>query len=530
MTKFTRREFATLAGASLVRGAAQTASPPNILWITTEDMSPDMGCYGDRYALTPNLDKFAAQGARFTRAFTVAGVCAPSRSGIITGMYPSSIGTHHMRSKGVPPHYVRCFPEYLREAGYYCTNNVKTDYNFDPPLTAWDESSNKAHWRNRAKGQPFFAVFNHIITHESQVRPTPEQYAKNTAELRPEERHDPAKAVLPPYYPDTPIVRKDWATYHDNITAMDKMAARLLNQLEEDGEANNTVVFFYGDHGRGLPRAKRWIYDSGIHIPLLIRWPGKITPGSINDNLTSSLDFAPTLLNLAGIPIPKHLQGQAFLDDNLPPKRRYIYAARDRMDETYDMMRCVRDERYKYIKNYQPGKPYAQYIDYMDQMPTMREMRRLNKEGTLTGPQRLFFLPEKPDEELYDTAADPHEINNLAKSPVHRPALERLRKEHQAWMIRIKDQGLIPEPELIEKMRPGGQWSVTANPVITRKGDRVSITCRTEGASIAYTAEQGPAAKWKLYSKEFEWPEKSIRAKACRLGYRDSEEVTAPAS
>ncbi|MGH9659550.1 MAG: sulfatase family protein, partial [Bryobacteraceae bacterium] len=301
MLNATRRDFlAAGLGAATTLGAA---GRPNFLWITTEDMSPDMGCYGDAYARTPNLDRLAAQGARYTRAFTIAGVCAPSRSGIITGMHPTTIGTHHMRSKGVPPPEVRCFTEYLRAAGYYCTNNVKTDYNFDPPVTAWDESSRTAHWRGRAKDQPFFAVFNHIVTHESQVRATPEQYAENTRELTSGERHDPAKAALPPYYPDTPVVRKDWATYHDNITAMDKQVARLLAQLEADGLAENTVVFFYGDHGRGLPRAKRWIYDSGIHIPLLIRWPGHIAAGGVRDELVSSLDFAPTLLRLAGVEI-----------------------------------------------------------------------------------------------------------------------------------------------------------------------------------------------------------------------------------
>jgi N-sulfoglucosamine sulfohydrolase len=252
-------------------------SRPNILWISAEDISPDLGSYGDGYARTPNLDKLASQGVRFAKAFSVAPVCAPSRSAIITGMYATSIGSHHMRSKAVPPAGVKAFPEYLRAAGYYCTNNSKTDYNFEapptnaPPVTVWDESSRNAHWRNRALGQPFFAVFNLIVTHESQIRTGKEEFAKNTAGLKPEDRHDPTQAVLPPYYPDTPIVRNDWARYYDLITAMDLQAAELLKQLEEDGVAENTIVFFWGDHGRGLPRAKRWLYDSGIHVPLIVR-------------------------------------------------------------------------------------------------------------------------------------------------------------------------------------------------------------------------------------------------------------------
>src|SRR5262245_22374462 len=223
---------------------------PNILWITCEDMSPDLRCYGDAYSISPNLAKLAREGARFTRAFSVAGVCAPSRSAIITGMYPTSIGTHFMRCKGVPPPYVRCFTEYLRTLGYYCTNNVKTDYNFDSPITAWDESSVKAHWRNRPKGAPFFAVFNIITTHESKIRAPEKEFAKLTARLKPEDRHDPNKAKPPPYYPDTPVVRNDWARYYDLITAMDLQVADLLRQLDEDGLAETTIVIFYSDHGR----------------------------------------------------------------------------------------------------------------------------------------------------------------------------------------------------------------------------------------------------------------------------------------
>ncbi|HYE76341.1 MAG TPA: sulfatase, partial [Blastocatellia bacterium] len=241
--------------------AMAQASRPNILWISTEDMSPDLGCYGDSYSMTPNIDRLAQQGMRYTNAFATAPVCAPSRSAIITGMYPTTIGSMHMRSKAVPPAGIKAFTEYLRAAGYYCTNNSKTDYNFEappshrPPDTVWDESSNSAHWRKRSdKGQPFFSVFNIMVTHESQIRVTDDQYKKNTVRLKPEEFHDPSKAKLPPYYPDTPLVRKDWARYYDNITAMDYIVGDILKQLEEDGLAENTIVFFWGDHGRGLPR------------------------------------------------------------------------------------------------------------------------------------------------------------------------------------------------------------------------------------------------------------------------------------
>ncbi|MBN2310375.1 MAG: sulfatase, partial [Candidatus Hydrogenedentes bacterium] len=308
-----RREFLQVMGSATVSAAisgsarqAGGAEPgrPNILWISCEDTSPDLGCYGDSYAITPNLDRFASEGIRYTYAFTHAGVCAPSRSGIITGVYPTCIGTQQMRCKGVPPPEVRCFTEYLRAAGYYCTNCSKTDYQFDPPLTAWDECDKKAHWRGRAEGQPFFTVINLTVTHESQARSSMEGVRARFDELTPEERHDPAAATMPPYYPDTPAARADWAQYYDTVTLMDKQAGEILAQLEADGLADDTIVWFWGDHGRGLSRAKRWLYDSGTHVPLLIRVPEKYralavpdapenaAPGAVNEELVAFLDFA----------------------------------------------------------------------------------------------------------------------------------------------------------------------------------------------------------------------------------------------
>ncbi|HEX5105036.1 MAG TPA: sulfatase, partial [Pirellulaceae bacterium] len=314
------------------------AERPNILWISLEDISPNLGCYGDEYAVTPNIDRLAAEGCRYTQAFSHAGVCAPTRSGIITGMYPTSIGTHYMRCKGVPPSHVKCFTEYLRSRGYYCTNDNKTDYNFDSPLTAWDDNRKGAHWRNRpSKETPFFCVINLTTTHESQIRLPEAQLENRRKTLSADELHDPAKAPLPPYYPDTPVVRRDVANYYDNLTWTDREVGRILKQLADDGLADSTIVFFWGDHGWGMPRGKRWIYDSGIRVPLVVRWPGQLQPGSASDELVAFVDLAPTMLSLAGAPIPKHLQGQAFLGEQKAPPREYIYAARDRMDETLDI-------------------------------------------------------------------------------------------------------------------------------------------------------------------------------------------------
>lgn len=508
--------------------ASAAESRPNILWISLEDISPDLGCYGDAQAITPNIDAFAKQGARFTRAFTHAGVCAPSRSGLITGMHPTTIGTHFMRCKGVPPAHVKCFTEYLRAAGYYCTNDSKTDYNFDAPVTAWDDNRGGAHWRNRPdKSQPFFSVINLTTTHESQIRLGEKQQAARREKLAESERHDPAKMVLPPYYPDTPVVRRDLANYYDNLTFTDKRVGEILKQLDDDGLAEKTVVFFWGDHGRGLPRGKRWIYDSGIRVPLVIRWPGKIEPASVRDDLVCFLDFAPTLLSLAGIERPKHFQGQVFLGDERAQEREYIFAARDRMDETLDIIRAVRDKRFKYIRNYRPDLPYAQDIAYMNEMPTMQEWRRLAAADKLVFPQTIFFQPTKPIEELYDTDKDPHEVNNLADKPEFAAELARLRAAHEKWRKDTGDLGLIPEAVLNEQRRPGGKWSVTADPKISWEGNKVTITCSTEGASIAWTTDEMQQAgkpHWQLYTGPIEVRGK-LKAKACRLGYRDSEIV-----
>ncbi len=536
----TRRDFA----ASLLAGPlvqAQNRPRPNILWLSCEDTSPTYGCYGDSYAYTPNIDRLATQSQRYDNAYSVYPVCAPSRSSIITGMYPATIGSHHMRSLAVPPPEVRCFTEYLRAAGYYCTNNSKTDYNFqrggEAPLTAWDESSGSAHWRKRPdREQPFFAVFNFVTSHESQIRDLRSEATKKLVAQLPS-LHDPAKAPVPPYYPDNDVVRKDIAAYYDVVSAMDIQVGQMLKQLEDDGLADNTIVFHWGDHGWGMPRGKRWPYDSGTRVPLLIRAPGLLTPGSATDRIVSLMDLGPTVLSLAGVPIPKHMQAVPFLGPAAAAPREYAYMARDRMDEAYDMMRAVRDQRYRYIRNYQPGKPYAQYVDYMDAMPTMREMRKAYKGSMLNGPQgggvpltpaqAKFFAAEKPVEELYDCMADPHEVNNLAADPAHQRTLQRLRSVHERFMKETKDLGTVPEAELVERMRPRGEWQKTAAPSVKVSGGRVEAACATPGSSIAYTLEAGPKPYWRLYTGPVN-AQPGLRFQAARLGFLNSDIVTVP--
>jgi uncharacterized sulfatase len=448
---------------------AEEPSRPNVVWITAEDMSPHLGCYGDDFAATPTIDRLAQQGVRYTRAFAAAPVCTPARSCLITGMYPVTLGSQHLRGEIVKPAKVRCFPEFLREAGYYCTNNVKEDYNFKTPANCWDESSNKAHWRGRKPDQPFFAVFNFMTTHQSRIRFSDQQFAELTKRVTPEQRHDPSDVPLPPYYPDTPVVRNDVARMYDLITAMDYQVGDILKQLEVDGVADKTIVFFYSDHGDGMPRHKRWVHDSGLHVPLIIRFPKKYQdlapgrPGSRSDRMVVFADFGPTVLSLLGLPVPGYVHGRAFLGSQAGAPREFIVGVRDRVDEVYELSRSIRDGRYRYIRNFMPHRPRMQHSDFSERTPTRQELRRLAAAGSLTGAVKDFLSPTKPIEELYDTQNDPHEVRNLADSPEHGEILARLRKQLFDWMIARRDTGLLPEVDMWARAREGPILDMASN-------------------------------------------------------------------
>ena len=518
----------------------ETPSRPNIVWISVEDMSPRLAAFGDSVAHTPNIDRLAAEGVRYTNVFSVSGVCAPSRASLITGMYPTTIGAQHMRTlsrtsaiaditdpellaiptyEAVPPPEVKCFPEYLRAEGYYCTNNSKTDYQFRPPITAWDASSREAHWNNRPTARdPFFAVFNITTTHESQVWSRAEEPM----------RVDTALIEIPPYYPDHPVVRRDMGRHYSNIELMDEQVGTLLDELEQAGLMDNTIIFFFSDHGDGLPRMKRWIYDSGLHVPLIVRWPDGRGAGTTNEELVSFVDFAPTILSLTGIQIPDYMQGQAFLGEQKAPERTYIYAAKDRMDPVLDNARAVRDARFKYIRNYMPDDPYVGFLPYRDRMELMQVLHEMNEAGTLEGPQRLWFSTTKPIEELYDTQNDPHEINNLATDPAYAGKLNELRAAHEAWKEETRDWGLIPEIELKKRLwPPDGVQPVTAtvefslpDSVFTNEVD-VVLSSETEGASIAYAMDS--TAHWQLYTGPLTIEDSTtLYAQAIRIGYEHS--------
>ncbi len=416
------------------------AGRPNILWIVSEDNTTMLGCYGDQFATTPHIDKLASEGVLYTNAYSQP-ACALSRSTLITGMLATSLGTEQMRSNYPIPDFIQFFPEYLRQAGYYATNNAKEDYNTVKRRNVWNESSEKASYINRNPGQPFFAVFNLGTTHESSIG-----VHKSQGKLI----HDPDKVIVPPYLPATPEMKNDFALYYDKIEEMDKQVADLLKELDDAGLKDNTIVFYYSDNGGVLGRSKRFMYDSGLHIPLIIRFPEKyasLAPapiGSQTDRIVSFEDFAPTILSLAGVEIPSYMQGKPFLGKQQVPEKEYAYGFRGRIDESLEMIRTIRSKKYRYIRNFMPHKIYGQYNEYLWQAKSMASWENSYKAGSLNAMQSTFWH-QKPSEELYDTESDPYNVNNLAGNKNYKVVLEKMRKDCKSIIIKSKDTGFIPE-------------------------------------------------------------------------------------
>lgn len=456
-----KRSLLILASLVLV-GSLQAKELPNILWVSSEDNGPHLGCYGDEYAVTPNLDALSKRSLRFTRASSNAPVCAPARTTIISGVFPPATGAEHMRSFLPLPDSMKLFPAYLRELGYYCTNNSKEDYNLAKGEDVWDESGRKGHWKNRPEGKPFFSVFNYTISHESKIR----------NEIKEENRiHDPAGARVPAYHPDTPEVRKDWAQYYDRITMMDAEVGAALKELEEAGLAEDTIVLYWGDHGSGMPRNKRWPYNSGLHVPMMIHIPEKwdhLAPegyaaGATSDRMVGFIDLAPTMLSLVGIEPKEWMDGRAFAGEFQEDGGEYSYGFRGRMDERYDLVRTVLGKRYVYIRQYMPHRIYGQYIDYMFQTPTTRVWHDMFHAGMLNEAQSHFWKT-KPTEELYDLETDPDEVNNLADSEDHQDVLEKMRAAHVAWEKEIRDIGFLPEAEIHKRSAGSTPYEVGHDP------------------------------------------------------------------
>ncbi len=436
---------------------AEQAARPNIIWITSEDNGAFLGCYGDSFATTPNLDKLASGGFRYTQAYANTAVCAPSRNTIITGVYANSNGHQNMRSTYRKSDRVMLYPQLLRKAGYYCSNRKKEDFNIDPSQTrdVWDALGPDAHYKNRPAGKPFFAVFNLEISHESCLfDPIPDDKL----------RHRPEKVTLPPYHPDTPEMRHDWAQYYDKVEDMDAAVGKLLRELEESGEAENTIVFYYSDHGGILARSKRYLYDTGTRVPFIVHIPEKFknmypaaAPGQKVDRLISFVDLAPTLLSIVGAPAPAYMQGKPFLGAGKAKEPEFVYQFRDRMDERFDMSRSVVDHQFRYTRNYMPHRIYGQYIAYLFRAASIRSWEEAYQNGKCNELQSAFWKP-KPVEELYDRENDPWEVHNLATDPAYGPVLARMRKACDDWMMSIHDTGFIPEAEMIDRIGSGNAY------------------------------------------------------------------------
>ncbi len=454
------------------------AERPNILWITAEDMSLTLGCWGDTYADTPNIDRLARAGVRYTNTFATAPVCSPVRSCLITGCYATSLGTQRLRSAFPIPKKMRGFPALLRAAGYFCTNNVKTDYNTSNEraiiAASWDECSATAHWRHRPKGRPFFSIFNIMTSHQSRtmVWPYDEFKQKVQSRLEPDRIHDPARAPVPPYYPDTPVVRRTIARFYDCVSVMDQTVGKILKQLHEDGLDDDTIVFYYSDHGSGMPRHKRAVLDSGLHVPMIIHFPQKyqhLAPaaaGKCVDRLVSFVDFPPTVLSLCGVRAPDYMQGVPFLGRFTGKERTYVYGARDRVDEASDVARAVRDKRYLYIRNFMPHVSYNQPSAYPDMSEIRTDLYRMAKLGPtkLSGPQWHYLGPTKPIEELYDSETDPFNIHNLARDPKFEGTLKTMRRQLHAWILATRDLGFLPEEEVWDRLHDDTPYEMAKDP------------------------------------------------------------------
>ncbi len=432
---------------------------PNILWISLEDITPMMGCYGDNYARTPVFDKLAADGVCYTKAHSIAPVCSVSRCNIITGMYPTSLGTHHHRSHiGQPPVFVKMLPNLMREAGYYTSNNAKKDYNIGGDR--WHDSSRNAHWRNRLdKGQPFFAVFNFGACHSSITKISEDVIVRQRLNrLQPEDFHDPSEAPIPPYHPDVAEFRQAWSRYYDAVTQVDYQAGELIAQLKEDGLWENTIVFVWADHGVGMPRGKHTAWEQGTHVPLIVRFPKQYqhlapaNPGSAIDGLVTLMDLGPSTLALAGLETPDWMHGRPLLcktGEGEIKYHNYIIGMRDRLDSRYEMVRTVRDQRFRYQRNFYPHLPFKPHEDFEFNAPVLRKWVELARQGKLTGPQAMLNQRFKPIEELYDSENDPHMINNIIDDPQYADVVKRMRKQLRDWMLETRDLGILEETETL---------------------------------------------------------------------------------
>ena len=545
--------FAHMAGAQL-------QSQPNILLLMAEDMSPRVGAFGDRVAVTPNLDALAAEGVRYTNTFTTAGVCAPSRAAHILGMHQISTGTQHMRSSSrpeggyysVPPQNAKAYPELLRAAGYYTYTDDKLDYQFSSPFahsgpgTIWNlEGAAATDWDKRAPGQPFFGFVSFFVTHESGVfsplgtMPLSAMHAAMqlmrwySLDAAVPEVVLPQDIAVPPYYPDTATVRADIARHYNNIAYMDAQVGAILKQLDAAGLADSTIVIWTTDHGDGLPRAKRELFDSGIKVPMIIRWPeafrpAGVTPGALDERLISFVDLAPTILSLASVQVPSNMQGRAFEGSRVASSaapNTYIYASRDRIDERMDRQRAVRDSRFKYIRSWYPNVAGGDDLAYRNNIDMVREMRALFDAGQLNAVQRQWYEPPG-EERLFDLQLDPFELHDVSRDPKYQSELQRMRFALDAWLAHVDDWSEESESAMVARFEPDGERQVTPAPTLSVRDGLLVVTPEGNGHSIEYRVDDGD---WQLYVGPVSVDNnQDIEARAVRYGWEESEIVSGP--
>ncbi len=533
MTKYRNFQLFLLSALCLVTATGQSIENkptvrPNIIWLVAEDQSPQFfPMYGDSIIRLPNLERLSHDALSFNRVYAPVPVCAPARSAIITGMYPTTLGTHNMRTYnayrprneinlGIPsyspivPDGVRVFTEYLRNSGYYCTNNAKEDYNFKAPIHSWDDSSKDAHWRNRPQGKPFFSVFNFEISHESGIW----KYKDSTQHV------DENLVEVPPYFPNTRIVRHDLATNYSNLYRLDQQIGKIIDQLKDDGLYESSYVFFFSDHGGPFPRYKRSLYETGIRVPMILKFPEQKMAGLSNDDLISFIDLAPTVLSIAGIEPPTVMQGIALYGKfKSEIRREFLMASSDRFDEIVDRKRAVIGTRFKYIRNYNPELSRALPISYREQMPMMKEMRALFEAGRLNSITHNWFSSPIVEEELYDLENDTFELVNLVDEPKWRETVMTMRTVLENWIQDTNDLGRIPEAKLLELWFEDAKTPKLPTPEVLVNNQQVRLFCNVEDATILW---RRPNESWQLYNSLISAGQ-NIEAKAVRIGYDESD-------
>lgn len=512
---------------------------PNVLFIVAEDLSAIIPPWGDSTVATPNISRLVGEGVQYTQVFSPSGVCAPSRSAIATGMYPTRIGAHHMRTgpwfrytikdraienfprkayEAMPPPEVHMMSSYLRREGYFCTNNPKEDYQFRCELGAWDESGFEAHWQHRPDTtQPFFAIFNLDDTHESMIwrRANDSLLVDSTLEV-----------PIPPYLPTTEVAKRDVRRLYSHVVAMDQRVGEILDELEAAGELDNTIIFWYADHGGPLPRQKRTIYDSGIHAPMVVRFPHQQLAGKVDSQLLSFIDFKPTVLSLLGMEPPDYVDGKAWMGKYKDTTERdYIFAAADRFDNETDKVRAVRGRRFKLIRYYNLDQPYYLPVGYRETMPIMKELLRLHEKDSLNEYQAQWFRPTKDSLELFDLWNDPYELQNLTGDSQYADKIEELRQALDRWISDTQDKGCMSEEAYVKSIWPGGEQPVTEPPTVDL-GAKIKLNCATEGAQLAYQGVKNTeeaSQNWIIYQEPIEpQQEDTLLVQAHRIGYRPS--------